>query len=203
MSVQFATVKGLSDVDQALALLPQSMRRSVVLAALGKGAAPMVKEARARAPRGEGGAARRGSKKSRLIARLVTLSESVQIEARDQEHAMAIAAAREKSRKALAIGHGADSIRVRPAPVDDPRRTAVTVGPSAAHFYMSFAEFGTSRQKKTPFLRPAFDLHAERAIVVTGEELWKGIERAAARTRAKAESGKLSASSRVAQELLG
>lgn len=203
MSTQFATVKGLSDVDQALALLPQSMRRSVVLAALGKGAAPMVEEARARAPRSTGDAARRGSKKSRLIARLVALSETVQIEARDAEQAMQITKLRAKSRKALAIRHGADSIRARPAPVDDPRRTAITVGPSASNFHMSFAELGTSRQKKTPFLRPAFDLHAERAIVVVGEELWKGIERAAARTRAKAESGKLSASSRVAQELLG
>ena len=57
-------VVGLEELDQALAELPQALRRNVVLAALREAAAPIVKEARAKARRGKD-PRRRGSKKQR------------------------------------------------------------------------------------------------------------------------------------------
>ena len=61
MDVQIA---GFRDLDAALAELPQSLRRAVILAALKKAAAPMVRDARAKARRGKD-PRRRGSMKQR------------------------------------------------------------------------------------------------------------------------------------------
>ena len=57
-------VVGFRDLDAALAELPQALRRAVVLAALKKAAAPMVRDARAKARRGKD-PRRRGSMKQR------------------------------------------------------------------------------------------------------------------------------------------
>ena len=57
-------VVGFRDLDAALAELPQALRRAVVLAALKKAAAPLVRDARAKARRGKD-PRRRGSMKQR------------------------------------------------------------------------------------------------------------------------------------------
>jgi HK97 gp10 family phage protein len=57
-------VVGFRELDAALAELPQALRRAVVLAALKKAAAPMVRDARAKARRGKD-PRRRGSMKQR------------------------------------------------------------------------------------------------------------------------------------------
>lgn len=57
-------ILGLREFDEALAQLPEALRRNVVLGALKKAARPIVKDARARAPRGTN-PAKRGSKKQR------------------------------------------------------------------------------------------------------------------------------------------
>ena len=43
-------------------------------------------------------------------------------------------------------------------------------------FYSHLVEFGTVHSAARPFVRPALDAHAERAILETGGRLWKGIE---------------------------
>jgi HK97 gp10 family phage protein len=154
-------VLGFKALDQALAELPQYLRRPVVLGALKKGSRKIVRQARAGALRGTD-PTKRGSKKQR------------------------------KSRKSETIGHGADSIAARAAPVTKATTTTVTIGPDAAHWYMRFSEFGTSRQRKQAFLRPAFDANAEAAAQEVGEALWESLARAAERLRRQAESGKLS-----------
>ena len=57
-------VVGFRELDAALAELPQALRRAIVLAALKKAAAPMVRDARAKARRGKD-PRRRGSMKQR------------------------------------------------------------------------------------------------------------------------------------------
>ena len=96
------------------------------------------------------------------------------------------------------IGHGADSIIVRAAKSKTPTEAAVVIGPDAAHWYMRFVEFGTSRQAPARFLTPAFEIHKEAAIRVTGEELWNTLSRTAARLARQAESGSLSKKARRA-----
>ena len=61
---ELAYVEGLREVDDALAEIPQALRRPVVLSALRRAARPMVRDARLRAPRGTD-PRRRGSEKQR------------------------------------------------------------------------------------------------------------------------------------------
>ena len=160
-------VLGFKELDRALGELPQAFRRPVVLAALKKGSRPIVRDARARAPRGDD-PKRRGSKKQR------------------------------RGGKAAALGAGADSIAARSVRATSATNTTVAVGPDKAHWYMKFSEFGTARSRKQAFLRPAFDSNAEGASVAIGQELWRQLERTAARLAAQASSGKLSAGARKA-----
>ncbi len=90
------------------------------------------------------------------------------------------------------IGHGVDSITARAVRTDRPNEAAVALGPDAKHWYMLFVEFGTSRQAPDRFLTPAFEIHKEAAIKVTGEELWKSLSRTARRLAKQAETGTLS-----------
>lgn len=99
------------------------------------------------------------------------------------------------SGEAETIGHGADSIRVKAMRATSKNEATVAIGPSAKHWYMSFVEFGTSRQSPRPFLRPAFQVHRQRMIQTFGIELGKSIERKAATLARQAAAGKLSRSS--------
>lgn len=46
-------------------------------------------------------------------------------------------------------------------------------------YYWRFKEFGTAKMAAEPFIRPAFDANAERALQLIGSELEKAIARAA------------------------
>jgi len=48
-------------------------------------------------------------------------------------------------------------------------------------FYGRFLEFGTSKMKPSPWLRPAFDAKGREALDAIGKALGRGIERAAKR----------------------
>lgn len=69
MDVQVA---GYRELNAALAQLPQALRRQVVLAALKKAAAPMVRDAKASARRGKD-PRRRGSRKQRKSGESATM----------------------------------------------------------------------------------------------------------------------------------
>lgn len=53
---------------------------------------------------------------------------------------------------------------------------AVAVGPTKNFFYGIFQEYGTSRHRAQPFLRPAFDSEAPRALTSFAAALWKAIK---------------------------
>jgi HK97 gp10 family phage protein len=57
---------------------------------------------------------------------------------------------------------------------------AVAVHIGAAYWGM-FQEYGTTHMAARPWLRPAFDTTAEQALTTIGQELGKGVERAAVR----------------------
>lgn len=48
-------------------------------------------------------------------------------------------------------------------------------------FWGNFLEFGTARMPPQPFMRPALDETADKALAVLGRELGKGVEREAAK----------------------
>lgn len=108
-----AQIEGLEELERAFNELPKGMGRNVLLRALRKAGTPVANEAKSRAPRGKD-PRRRGSKKQR------------------------------KSGQSARMGSMADSIRVR-AVRATPGGTEVTVaiGPSSAHFYSRFLEYGT------------------------------------------------------------
>lgn len=71
-------------------------------------------------------------------------------------------------------------------------------GPTSriAHFH----EFGTVKMAARPYLRPAWDRHQRQVLNSIREEIWKAIERAAARLARQAEAGRLG---RGAQRFFG
>lgn len=50
---------------------------------------------------------------------------------------------------------------------------AVAVGPTKDFFYGLFQEYGTIHHAAQPFMRPAFDSEAPKALTALTQELWK------------------------------
>ena len=63
----------------------------------------------------------------------------------------------------------------------DEFQAAVAVGPTPRHFYGHYLEYGTVRASALPFMRPGFDEARDPALGVLRDELWKLMEKAAAR----------------------
>lgn len=56
---------------------------------------------------------------------------------------------------------------------NDEYQASVAMGPTRAAFYGGFQEFGTVRHGAQPFMRPAFDAEAQKALRGIGEMLWR------------------------------
>jgi HK97 gp10 family phage protein len=165
-------VLGFKELDEALGQLPKSLRREIVLKALKAAAKPRARARRQARPRRRGG------------------------------------------RPAGAVKALADSITVTPVKSSSefPSEVAVKLGPDDDHFYGLFVEKGTQargrvyhdarrkirRNKRRhaatrafEFLAPAFQMHADRATVAIGEELWKALAKKAEDLARKAQKGNL------------
>lgn len=59
----------------------------------------------------------------------------------------------------------------------DRSQVEVTIGPGKKQFYAYFHEYGTSKMKARPFLRPAYDENIDEVQEKIAEELRKTIER--------------------------
>lgn len=75
----------------------------------------------------------------------------------------------------------ADNIGVSTAKTED--QAAIKVGPVKGFAYGLPLELGTAKMSPKPFLRPAFDTNAQRAIGIMNAAIWrelagKGIQRA-------------------------
>lgn len=55
----------------------------------------------------------------------------------------------------------------------DAQEAAVAVGPARGGFYGSFHEFGSKQIQAKPFMRPAFDETAPKALQDLGDVLWR------------------------------
>jgi HK97 gp10 family phage protein len=66
-------------------------------------------------------------------------------------------------RRLRAKGASAETIAAKAREADDP-------------FYWRFAEFGTSKQRATPFIRPAFEAKKQDALDALAARLKRGIE---------------------------
>lgn len=83
-----------------------------------------------------------------------------------------------KARVPVDTGSLRDSIRIQK--VKESGKTVVfKVGPDKDRWYGIFTEFGTSLRAATPWLRPAFDVMAQKALDKIGESLGKKIEKIA------------------------
>lgn len=60
----------------------------------------------------------------------------------------------------------------------DESEAAVAIGPTKDVFYASFLEHGWLTHPGRPFIRPAYDEHADKAMALIGRELWGAISRA-------------------------
>jgi len=55
----------------------------------------------------------------------------------------------------------------------DEFQATVAIGPAKGFTYGLYQEYGTVRHGAQPFMRPAFDTEATKAIPVVGEALWR------------------------------
>lgn len=143
-------ITGAKEMEAALRQLPDYIAKKVVVSALKEAAQPILDEARARAPVGQ-------ESKGRVRLR------------------------RSKKGKVTISNYGKLKLDLKivtvPAKLTAYSATvAVTVGKA---FWGMFLEFGTRHQRKTPFLRPAFEAKKMEALNRLGQALGRGIEQAA------------------------
>ena len=75
-----------------------------------------------------------------------------------------------KSHKLIKSGDLLDNMSMNTTEKDR-TQVEVTIGPGKKQFYGMFHEYGTSKMKARPFLRPAYDENIEKVQEVIAEEL--------------------------------
>lgn len=166
-------IEGLRELDEALKELPRATARNVLKRALTKAGQPMADMARSLAPVDPdgGGTLRDNIVVSSRIKNKVGASEYAAAMRDGLGKEAAVAALRDARRAAAGMGSHAE----------------VYVGPTTKAFYGMFQEFGTRNHGPQPFLRPAFDSRAPRALDTIRDDLATEIEKARARLAKKAE----------------
>lgn len=76
--------------------------------------------------------------------------------------------------------HAADTITALPTPTKyaDVGEAEVEIGPTKRGYYLQFLEWGTYRRPATPFMRPAWDAHADETPRRIGAGLWRIVQSA-------------------------
>lgn len=162
-------VQGLKELDAALAELGRATARNVMMRALKKSAEPIRDAAKSMAPRDRG-----------------NLSESIEIttksSARSGKKAFAQAM---KSGSSKGDAQAAARAANKGAKGKD-TFAQVFVGPTRGGSHGWFNEFGTQNMTAQPFMRPAFDVGAPKALASLKSDLATEIEKARARAAKKA-----------------
>jgi len=142
---------GTKEMENVLRQLPAQISQKIVISALKKSAAPILEEARRLAPVGD-------ESKGRMRLR------------------------RNKSGKTVVSDYGKLKTNLKITNITKHRlhsaTVAVTVGKA---FWGMFLEFGTRNQKKTPFMRPAFESKKTESLNMLAKNLRLEIEKAAKR----------------------
>ncbi len=156
-----ARLVGAEAMVRVLRSMPKEVSDKVVASAVRAGAAVVRKEAIARAPkRTDGKPKRLKTKKTGVTLRALY---------------GAIVEGGSEVRYPGNLKKSIRALRTRKTEHD----VTYLVGPTGRGFYGLFLEFGTSRQAKRPWLRPAFEATADRALATIGKTLGTKIEQAA------------------------
>ena len=170
-------VIGFKELDHALAQLPATLRREVVLAALKKAADPMVREARARARRQANPRQRGGVPASELKP----LADSITVSA---------VKANSDFPNEVAVKLGPDADHFYGLFVEKgTRRRGRVYRDNRGRFRRNQRRHAATRAFE--YLAPAFAIHSQRAVVAIGDELWAKLAKKARDLAKKAESQSL------------
>jgi HK97 gp10 family phage protein len=148
-------IDGLGELKHAISVLTADLKRKVVRSALRDAAAPIAKAARAKAP------VLKGDHTYRLpgtLKRSIITKASKEFNGKNGEIGVYVAV---RKRKGLGGEVGARN------PFDP--------------FYWRFQEFGTQHHRAQPFMGPAFDANASRAIDIFKARLKTRIDKANSR----------------------
>lgn len=144
-------ITGAAEVNKTLKRLPVELQSKVYLQAMRKGMNIMRDEAKQRAPVGRSFNKNFANVKKTKHKDVVKLTI---IKLRDEIKVKVVQKTQYTYELALTIGRA---------------------------FWGMFGEFGTSKQSKKPFMRPAYDTTKTTVLDTVGQEIGKGVERTAAR----------------------
>lgn len=162
-------IEGLKELDAALGELGKATARNVMMRALKKSAEPIKQAAIGMAPRDRGNLAQSITISAKSIARAGKKAFAQAMKSGSSKgDAQAAAKAANKGAK------GKDTF------------SQVFVGPTLGGFHGWFNEFGTEKMAAQPFMRPAFDVGAPKALDSLKDDLAAEIEKARARAAKKA-----------------
>jgi HK97 gp10 family phage protein len=165
MSVR-VKVEGLREIEAALKELPKATAKNIMRRVLIARAQPIADAMRRNAPKDSG----------QLRDSIAVSTRSTGGSAGKQAFAATMAAGgtRKEAGAAAREANRATSGSV-----------FVYVGATAAGFYGSFAEFGTSRQPPEPWIRPAWDAEKDNLLPGIGADMWAEIKKAIERRSRK------------------
>ncbi|MCK6478579.1 MAG: HK97 gp10 family phage protein [Planctomycetaceae bacterium] len=171
-------VVGFKELDEALAQLPKSLRRELVLGALKKAAEPMVREAKARVRRQANPRVRGGVP----AGELKPLADSITVSA---------VKANSEFPNEIAVKLGPDADHFYGLFVEKgTKRRGRVYRDDRGKFRRNKRRHSATRAFE--FLGPAFAMHSERTAVAIGEELWRALAKKAEDLARKANKGTLS-----------
>ena len=155
-----ATLKfsGGAELLAKLKGLSEGVQKRQARLALAAGAEPIRKQAQANASAA-------GLRKTGALIKNIARKHEKQTQAGYNEIAIGVRHGQttDVKRRLRAKGASAEAITAKVRETDDP-------------FYWRFAEFGTRKQPKTPFIRPAFEAKKQDALDAISARLKRGIE---------------------------
>ena len=162
-------IEGLKELDAALGELGKATARNVMMRALKKSAEPIEQAAKSMAPRDQGDLAESIAITTKSTARAGRKAFADAMKSGSSKgDAQAAARAANKGAK------GKDTF------------SQVFVGPTDGGRHGWFNEFGTENMAAQPFMRPAFDVGAPKALASLKPDLATEIEKARVRAAKKA-----------------
>lgn len=167
---QTIKVEGLKELEEALYELPRATGGNVLKRAILRPAQYFAEEASKIAPRRTGvlRAEIKPGKPKIITAGKAAFAAAMRA---GKSRVEAGQAARDANREAAGAG----------------RHAVVDVGPTNKAFYGQFQEFGTSRHRAQPFMRPTWDRLGNVLVDMVATTLGEEIEKARARLAKKAE----------------
>lgn len=184
-------VVGVDGLARALKLLGKSIGRKVAHAALKKGAAPIVTEARARAPKADGELKKKTAKGERYTLQPGEGARSIKARVstgRRGPKDPTVSVGPDQDHFYLKFFESGFTVGLTDGDRKEHKRTVTARGKAKRQAGIEAPAESTGKGTfipPRPFLRPAFDHNAEAAIQIVGRELGRRVEIEAAKLAAK------------------